>query len=83
MVDPITVHLKLQPSPLVSSSTNEESSISAIARSGNSIEQPSTELVSESANWMNGNFNYAEMSRIGEKTPEIDEAFLQYSSYFP
>jgi hypothetical protein len=29
---------------------------------------------------MNGNFNYAEMSRIGEKTPEIDEAFLQYIS---
>lgn len=23
-------------------------------------------------------FNYAEMSRIGDKTPEIDEAFMQY-----
>ncbi|KGO49190.1 hypothetical protein PEX1_054440 [Penicillium expansum] len=83
MVDPITVHLKLQPSPLAPSSTSEESSISAIAEDAGSTEQPSTELLSETENWMNGNFNYAEMSRIGEKTPEIDEAFLQYSSYFP
>ncbi|KAJ6150270.1 hypothetical protein N7471_001469 [Penicillium samsonianum] len=83
MVDPITVHLKLQPSPLVPSSTSEASSVSAIAGNDSSVEQSSAELVSESENWLNGNFNYAEMSRIGEKTPEIDEAFLQYSSYFP
>ncbi|KZN86516.1 putative sucrose utilization protein [Penicillium chrysogenum] len=83
MVDPITVHLKLQPSTLVPRSTREESSISATAGNEISNEQPSAELISESEDWMNGNFNYAEMSRIGEKTPEIDEAFLQYSSYFP
>ncbi|OQE19377.1 hypothetical protein PENFLA_c019G02929 [Penicillium flavigenum] len=83
MVDPITVHLKLQPSTLVLRSTSEESSISATAGNESSNEQPSDELISESEDWMNGNFNYAEMSRIGEKTPEIDEAFLQYSSYFP
>ncbi|OQD61649.1 hypothetical protein PENPOL_c016G00520 [Penicillium polonicum] len=83
MVDTITVHLKLQPGPLVPRSISEESSISAVAGNDCSTEQPSPELVSESENWMNGNFNYAEMSRIGEKTPEIDEAFLQYSSYFP
>ncbi|KAJ5519233.1 hypothetical protein N7453_001655 [Penicillium expansum] len=69
--------------PLAPSSTSEESSISAIAEDAGSTEQPSTELLSETENWINGNFNYAEMSRIGEKTPEIDEAFLQYSSYFP
>ena len=79
----VTVHLKLQPGPLVPRSISEESSISAVVGNDSSIEQPSAELVSESENWMNGNFNYAEMSRIGEKTPEIDEAFLQYSSYFP
>ncbi|KAJ6177933.1 hypothetical protein N7519_008394 [Penicillium mononematosum] len=83
MVDPITVHLKLQPSTLVPRSTSEESSISATAGNESSNEQPSAQLISESEDWMNGNFNYAEMSRIGEKTPEIDEAFLQYSSYFP
>ncbi|KAJ5375555.1 hypothetical protein N7517_007561 [Penicillium concentricum] len=85
MVDPITVHLNLQPGPLVPSSGSEESSISAIAENDSSIEQLSPELMSDSASvdWMNGNFNYAEMSRIGAKTPEIDEAFLQYSSYFP
>ena len=83
MVDTITVHLKLQPGLLVPSSTSEESPISAGVGNDSSIEQSSAELVSESENWMNGNFNYAEMSRIGEKTPEIDEAFLQYSSYFP
>ncbi|OQE05111.1 hypothetical protein PENVUL_c027G10146 [Penicillium vulpinum] len=85
MVDPITVHLNLQPGPLVPSSTSEESSLSIITGNDSSVEEPSTELVPESMsdNWMNGNFNYAEMSRIGDKTPEIDEAFLQYSSYFP
>ncbi|KXG50390.1 uncharacterized protein PGRI_068810 [Penicillium griseofulvum] len=85
MVDPITIHLNLQPGPLVPSSTSEESSVCAISENDNSTEQPSTELISDSMseNWMNGNFNYAEMSRIGAKTPEIDEAFLQYSSYFP
>mgnify|MGYP006902573704 CR=1 FL=1 len=83
MVEPITVHLKLQPSTLVPRSTRDESSISATAGNAISNEQPSAELISESEDWMNGNFNYAEMSRIGEKTPEIDEAFLQYSSYFP
>jgi hypothetical protein len=82
MVDPITVHLKLQPSTLVPRSTSDESSISAIAGNESSNEH-SAELISESENWVDGNFNYAEMSRIGEKTPEIDEAFLQYSSYFP
>lgn len=83
MVDTITVHLKLQPGALAPRSISEESSISAVVGNDCSIEQPSAELVSDSENWMNGNFNYAEMSRIGEKTPEIDEAFLQYSSYFP
>ncbi|KAJ5173780.1 uncharacterized protein N7500_001711 [Penicillium coprophilum] len=84
MVDPITVHLNLQPGPIVPSSVSEES-ISAIPQNESSIEQASPELLSDSASvdWMNGNFNYAEMSRIGAKTPEIDEAFLQYSSYFP
>jgi hypothetical protein len=28
-------------------------------------------------------FNYAEMSRIGDKTPEIDEAFMQYLQSSP
>ncbi|KAJ5260072.1 hypothetical protein N7505_009453, partial [Penicillium chrysogenum] len=67
MVEPITVHLKLQPSTLVPRSTRDESSISATAGNAISNEQPSAELISESEDWMNGNFNYAEMSRIGEK----------------
>lgn len=44
---------------------------------------PNIESENFSDDWASGLFNYSEMSRIGNKTPEIDEAFLQYSNYFP
>lgn len=90
MVEPITVHLNLQPIPLVASSTGADTSTAAVSSNEITVDQNTMDhatagIPTESAseNWMNGNFNYAEMSRIGDKTPEIDEAFLQYSSYFP
>ncbi|KAJ5139230.1 uncharacterized protein N7515_004078 [Penicillium bovifimosum] len=89
MVEPITVHLNLQPIPPIASSTNAGPSTVAIASTETPTQRSeldhvlavASEAVSEES--MNGNFNYAEMSRIGGKTPEIDEAFLQYSSYYP
>jgi hypothetical protein len=90
MVEPITVHLNLQPMPPVASSTNADPSVLAISSTEvltqqSGVDHVSSAVASESVSeeWVNGNFNYAEMSRIGDKTPEIDEAFLQYSSYFP
>ncbi|KAJ5882615.1 uncharacterized protein N7529_001287 [Penicillium soppii] len=89
MVEPITVHLNLQPNPLVASSTKDTSTLAVasneVLAEQNTMDPVSGDVASKSVSddWMNGNFNYAEMSRIGNKTPEIDEAFLQYSSYFP
>jgi hypothetical protein len=90
MVEPITVHLNLQPNQPIAVSTCADASALPIASykitaEKNTMDHGSTGISTESvsADWMDGNFNYAEMSRIGEKTPEIDEAFLQYSSYFP
>jgi hypothetical protein len=83
MVEPITIHLNLQPHPVLSSTTNIRAtsmmpeSETAIESSGSIVTGPISD------DWAYGNFNYAEMSRIGDKTPEIDEAFLQYSTYFP
>jgi hypothetical protein len=90
MVQPIAVHLNLSPHPHSASSVNEDASVFSVTTDKMAMEQNNTNPVSsglssgsDAGNWMNGNFNYAEMSRIGDKTPDIDEAFLQYSNYFP
>lgn len=83
MVEPITIHLNLQPNPVLSSTTNIQPT-SMMPENETAIESSdaiATDPISD--DWACGNFNYAEMSRIGDKTPEIDEAFLQYSTYFP
>ncbi|KAJ5092419.1 hypothetical protein NUU61_007289 [Penicillium alfredii] len=84
MMESITVHLNLQPGPLVPDSRRMDSSTSMMAGPGCTTEPDQANMSpgirpDDSAL---GNFNYAEMSRIGDKTPEIDEVFLQYSSYF-
>jgi len=83
MVDAITAHLNLNPSI-----TREEISGQpglSLAPTSVNISPSQSNPISEpfSDDWAYSQFNYAEMSRIGDKTPEIDEAFLQYSSYFP
>lgn len=85
MVDPITVHLNLQPNPVLSASeTTIIQSTSMVPDNETALHSPvETATDPPSDDWSNGNFNYAEMSRIGDKTPEIDEAYLQYSGYFP
>ncbi|KAJ5545399.1 hypothetical protein N7535_006214 [Penicillium sp. DV-2018c] len=89
MVEPITIHLNLQPVPPIASGTNADTFAVAISSTEAPAQQSGVDHVlavaseSVSEEWVNGNFNYAGMSRIGDKTPEIDEAFLQYSSYFP
>lgn len=83
MVDAITTHLNLNPNVMREEipgppglSLAPVSAIVSPAQS-NQISEPFSD------DWAYSQFNYAEMSRIGDKTPEIDEAFLQYSSYFP
>ncbi|CAG7944055.1 unnamed protein product [Penicillium olsonii] len=90
MMEPITIHLNLQPYPVATSSIAGRETLSPVVSDrislrGSLPESTSADIHPGSApgNWINGNFNYAEMSRIGDKTPEIDEAFLQYTSYFP
>lgn len=75
MVEPITIHLNLQPNSPVNGSLSLGSS-STCAEQSRRISDPAVD------DWSTNSFNYAEMSRIGDKTPEIDEAFLQYSTYF-
>ncbi|CAG8089913.1 unnamed protein product [Penicillium salamii] len=89
MIAPITIHLNLQPYPPADSSVPNSDTLSPIVSSQISLQEGLTDSTSTDmhpgsapGNWMDSNFNYAEMSRIGDKTPEIDEAFLQYSSYF-
>ncbi|KAJ5757352.1 uncharacterized protein N7511_006046 [Penicillium nucicola] len=83
MIDSITIHLNLPPNPILSSTTNAQSTSMLAEKEAPS--ESSTVLVANPASddWADENFNYAEMSRIGDKTPEIHEAFLQYSTYFP
>ncbi|KAF4160359.1 hypothetical protein CNMCM8927_004817 [Aspergillus lentulus] len=70
MLQPITQHLNL-PAATV------ETSVPA--------EKADSEAFGDM--WPDGqsysDFNYAEMSRIGDKTPEIDEAFMQYLQSSP
>ncbi|KAJ5242153.1 uncharacterized protein N7469_000480 [Penicillium citrinum] len=83
MVDAITAHLNLNPS-IMREETSSQPGLSLAPASINlspSQSNPISEPFSD--DWAYSQFNYAEMSRIGDKTPEIDEAFLQYSSYFP
>lgn len=86
MVEPITLHLNLQRQPPFTGSVPENPSqlvlnSEKISIAENEINSSSAGLTPESVsrNWIDNNFNYADMSRIGDKTPEIDEAFLQYS----
>lgn len=86
MVEPITLHLNLQRQPPFAGSVPENPSqlvlnSEKISIAENEINSSSAGLTPESVsrNWIDNNFNYADMSRIGDKTPEIDEAFLQYS----
>lgn len=76
MVEPITIHLNLQPNSLVNGSLSLGSSSSSTCAEQSRVSDPAVD------DWFTNGFNYAEMSRIGDKTPEIDEAFLQYSTYF-
>lgn len=84
MVEVITMHLNLN-------SIQEEESNEQRIRSPpdpcneSTLEQDPSQFASDSfsEDWTYSHFNYADMSRIGDKTPEIDEAFLQYSEYFP
>ncbi|KAJ5109904.1 hypothetical protein N7532_002549 [Penicillium argentinense] len=85
MVEPITMHLNLNPN---GHTAGPDDLVLAPAGSpGNELAagQDSSDMMPESFSddWSYSNFNYAEMSRIGDKTPEVDEAFLQYSGYFP
>lgn len=78
MVETITTHLNLPSNSLVHGQSDVGSPMAAAgAERRDVISNP------ELDDWSTTQFNYAEMSRIGDKTPEIDEAFLQYSSYFP
>lgn len=87
MMEIITIHLNL------SSEIHEQSSdaLEPCLAQGpegpedNSSSQPDQSNVNSesfSEDWAYSHFNHAEMSRIGDKTPEIDKAFLQYTSYF-
>lgn len=86
MVEPITLHLNLQRQlPATSSIPGDSPSLilnsENIRFDENEVNSSQAEFSPESIsrNWIDSNFNYADMSRIGDKTPEIDEAFLQYS----
>lgn len=78
MVQTITAHLNLPSNAQVTGPGNlgSSSSLTCAEESRGIPADP------EMDDWATGSFNYAEMSRIGDKTPEIDEAFLQYSTYF-
>ncbi len=85
MVNPMMMHLDLQPNlPSAADTDLDLSALNAcqyqqlLERGQDKI---SVESVSDDRSCQN--FNYAEMSRIGDKTPEIDEEFLQYLSCFP
>ncbi|KAF7179666.1 hypothetical protein CNMCM7691_008715 [Aspergillus felis] len=70
MLQPITQHLNL-PAATVETSVPAEKADSEVFGDM----WPDDQSYSD--------FNYAEMSRIGDKTPEIDEAFMQYLQSSP
>lgn len=76
LIDPITNDLNLRPN-LSGPNSGGLVESSFLHFPG----QPSDEITPESTlgDWSHGNFNYAEMSRIGDKTPEADDVFLHYS----
>lgn len=84
MMETIAIHLNL--SSEIPEQGSDELGLSLARRpEDNSSPRPDSSNVNSesfSEDWAYSHFNYAEMSRIGNKTPEIDEAFLQYSSYF-
>lgn len=85
MVESITMHLNLNSSVPGEPSSGLGLRLSQAPGDELPSQHDSSSVVADSFSddWSWSNFNYAEMSRIGDKTPEIDEAFLQYSSYFP
>jgi hypothetical protein len=78
MVETITTHLSLPPNSLANGQSNAGASLTMTGAE----ESSGVILDPEVDDWSTSHFNYAEMSRIGDKTPEIDEAFLRYSTYF-
>ena len=85
MVDPMTMHLDLQPNPPGAADTDLDLSALGACQYQQLSEQGQDKIPVESVSDDQPcrDFNYAEMSRIGDKTPEIDEEFLQYLSCFP
>ncbi|CAI7566413.1 unnamed protein product [Penicillium pancosmium] len=84
MMETIAIHLNLNSD--IPEQSSDELGLRLARGPGNDLSpQPDSSNVNSesfSEDWAYSHFNYAEMSRIGNKTPEIDEAFLQYSSYF-
>lgn len=84
MMETITIHLNLSAEIPEQGADRLGLCLGQGSQDPSSPRADSSNVNSESfsEDWAYSHFNYAEMSRIGDKTPEIDEAFLQYSSYF-
>lgn len=90
MIQPISQHLSLEPMAALQTPTEALSSslVSTSANVTDSEEPPDKENGTRTAKlskahkkWLLDDLNYADISRIGDKTPEIATAFLQYSSF--
>lgn len=83
MVQPIAQHLRLEPAPISSGASTAStqdtpppcppSVLRQLEGASTAVEGGTEEVLGT------GNFNYADISRIGDKTPEIAKVFLHYT----
>ena len=83
MVQPIAQHLRLEPVPISFSTASTQNTppplppASVVRQTDGAFGTTEGDTEQESGS---GDFNYADISRIGDKTPEIAKVFLHYTN---